>query len=151
MNGSAFSASFLLPLSSASAPQLTQAITTASRALAPYYPTLTWAQWQQAFIALQLPLRVTGQQVVTTALGLSGLIQYLETQYLPASQSPIPTMPKPQRGIKRTYDMQLEVLESLERVSYWLRKNKSALVNKALLQLLARYPESQIPVPPIEL
>jgi len=148
MNGSASYASSLLPLRSASASQLAQAIDTAAKALAPYYPALTWAQWQQAFIFLQLPLRVTGQQVMTTALGLSGLIQYLETQYLPTGQLPVLTASEPRREIKKTYGMRPDVLESLDRVSFWLRKGKSALVNQALQQLLARHPESQIPVPP---
>ena len=40
-----------------------------------------------------------------------------------------------------------DIHESLERASFWLRERKSALVNRALMQLLAGYPESQVPLP----
>jgi hypothetical protein len=164
MNRSSILPSSLLTYQEASASQLAQAITHAAQVLAPYYPAFTWAQWLQAFEALELPLRVTGQHAITTAPGLSGLIQYFETQFLSASKTAAqpeifpalaaePDMRfqlEARREVKKTYAMRPDVLESLERVNYWLRKGKSALVNQALMELLVRYPESLIPIPPKE-
>jgi hypothetical protein len=164
MNLSSIPPSSLLTYQEASASQLAQAIINAAQVLAPYYPALTWAQWLQAFEALELPLRVNGQHIITTAPGLSGLIQYFETRSLstikaaahpeifPALVSEPNThfQLEVRHEVKKTYAMLPDVLESLERVNYWLRKGKSALVNQALRQLLVQYPESLIPIPPRE-
>lgn len=160
MNGPPIPNSSLVPLSQASASQLAQAVAVTAATLAPYYPALTWDQCQQALCALKLPLRVTGQQTVVTALGLSSLIHYLENRtILPAQSAPLlpvddplpstlSTSPEPHRRSKNTYNLRPDVLEALKRVSYWRREGKSALVNQALILLLTQYPESHRPVPP---
>ena len=90
--------------------------------------------------------------------GLSELARYLETVTSPAqtdfidapiSDTKLP-LPKGESHLKskNTYSIRAEVVESLNRVSFWRRKNKSALVTLALTQFLSQYPESRIPIPP---
>jgi hypothetical protein len=137
---------YLLPYTQASPAQLTQALLTAVEALAPYYPALTWPQWHQAFEYCQPLLKLELGQVSPTAEGLTEVAHYFDAQY----PSPAPTpqgLPVSARMIKVTYSMRPDVLESLNRLSFWRRKGKSALVNSALKQFLADYPESQDPIP----
>jgi hypothetical protein len=136
----------LIPYAQASPAQLTQALVTAREALAPYYPALTWPQWHQAFEYLQPTLRLEASQVSLTGDGLTELAHYFDAQH----PSPTPTsqvLPVSQRMVKMTYSMRPDVLESLNRVSFWRRKGKSALVNIALKRFLSGYSESQDPIP----
>lgn len=140
----------LIPYAQASPAQLTQALVTAREALAPYYPTLTWPQWHQAFDYLQPTLRLEVEQISITSESLTGLAHYFEAQY------PLPNLipqllPTPQRMVKGTYSMRPDVLESLNRVSFWRRIGKSALVNLALMRLMSGYSESQDPIPDSEI
>lgn len=140
----------LIPYAQASPAQLTQALVTAREAIGTYYPTLTWPQWHQAFEHIQPNLKIEGEQVSTTNEGLTELARYFEAQYTlltPTSQS----LQVPKRKVKMTYSMRPDVLESLNRVSFWRRKGKSHLVNLALMRLLSTYPESQDPIPVAEI
>lgn len=107
------------------------------------------AQWHQAFEHLQPTLKLEAKQVSTTTEGLTELAYYFDAQY--PSLAPTTQLPQaPQRKIKMTYSMRPDVLESLNRVSFWRRKGKSALVNLALIRLLSSYSESQDPIPVAE-
>lgn len=153
------------PYSQASATQLSLALIAAREALDPYYPGLTWAQWHQAFKATQPKLILNANQV--TATGLTDLIHYFETLYIPVGSgppqdSPIADTPEYTQSavesvfqfgtdmrleLSRTYLISQEVAEGLSRVSFWRRESKSALVNLALMQLLVKYPELQVSIP----
>ncbi len=149
----------LLPYAQASPAQLAQAIFTAKEALGPNYSDLPWQQWYEAFAYYQPLLLLETNQVRTTDEGLVAVVQYFDAQYTEASSLP-PTLPPSiksasgallppdqPREVKRTYSLYSDVLETLERVSFWRRVNRSALVNLAVKQLMATYPESQIPLP----
>ncbi|RZK31160.1 MAG: hypothetical protein EOO61_18380 [Hymenobacter sp.] len=150
--------SHLLPYIQASPAQLSQAIISAREALGPYYPSLDWSHWHQAFKALQPALKLEAGQASMTPDGLSELARYLETVTSPAqpdsTDAPISDTKLPllkgesHLKSKNTYSIRAEVVESLNRVSFWRRKNKSALVTLALTQFLSQYPESRIPIPP---
>jgi hypothetical protein len=147
----------LLLYAHASPAQLSQAIITAREALFPYYPSLDWPQWHQAFKALEPTLKLEAGQVTMTPEGLSELALHLETLILPVGAAPANQLahkPEPAQlrellpqEAKKTYLIRVEILESLSRVSFWRRESKSALVNLALTQFLSQYPESQIPIP----
>jgi hypothetical protein len=140
----------LIPYAQASPAQLTQALVNAREALAPYYPALTWPQWHQAFDYLQPTLRLEVDQISITSGGLTELAHYFDAQY--ALPTPTPQLlPPPQRMVKGTYSIRTDVLESLNRVSFWRRKGKSALVNLALIRFLTGYSESQDPIPDTEI
>lgn len=142
----------LIPYTQASSAQLSQAIITAREALDLYYPNLTWTQWHHAFETVEPLLKSEAGQVTPTFKGLSELVRHFEA-LAPASDSVVIASDLPTQGTqahqkaKKTYSIELNVLESLDRLSYWQRKDKSTLVNLALSQLLAQYPESQIPIP----
>jgi hypothetical protein len=142
----------LIPYTQASAAQLSQAIIAAREALDPYYPGLSWPQWHQAFKAIQPSLKLDANRVITTSQSLTELARYFAA---PPPDQNEELEPQPQlvasQGVKKTYLMQPEVLESLNRVSFWRRVGKTSLVNLALLKLLAHYPESRIPIPTTEL
>jgi hypothetical protein len=140
----------LIPYAQASPAQLTQALVTAREALSPYYPALTWPQWHQALDYLQPILILEGEQISITSGGLKELAHYFDAQYTlltPTSQSPPPT----KRMVKGTYSIRTDVLECLNRVSFWRRIGKSALVNLALMRFLTGYSESQDPIPETEI
>lgn len=155
----------LIPYAQASPAQLAQAVLTAKEALGPHYSDLPWSQWYEAFAYFQPLLLVEPNQVSITAEGLTAIAQFFDTRYpvsvpisplLPTPAAPPPGLesasgpslpPAPPTQIKRTYSLRLDVLESLERVSFWRREVRSDLVNLALEQLMATYPESQIPLP----
>jgi len=150
--------SHLLPYVQASPAQLSQAIISAREALGPYYPALNWSHWHQAFKALEPVLKLEAGQASMTPDGLNELARYLETVASPAgidsltssinnAESPL-SKGQSHLKVKNTYSIQAEVVESLNRVSFWRRKTKSALVNLALTQFLSQYPESQIPISP---
>jgi len=145
------SESHLMPYNQASSAQLSQAIITAREALDPYYPGLTWSQWHHAFKTVQPLLKSETGQITPTFEGLSELARHFEALALPlASVTAVTDLPtqgaETHQKAKKTYSLELDVLESLERLSYWRRKDKSTLVNLALSQLLSQYPESQIPI-----
>ncbi|RZK44666.1 MAG: hypothetical protein EOO61_02975 [Hymenobacter sp.] len=148
---------YLLPYAQASPAQLSQAIITAREALGPYYPSLDWPQWHQAFKTLEPALKLEASQVFMTLDGLNELARYLETLISPADTN---SLNPPVRSVelshqkkelhfktKNTYSIEAEVVESLNRVSFWRRQRKSTLVNLALIQFLSQYPESHIPIP----
>ena len=147
-----------LPYVQASPAQLSQTIISAREALGPYYPSLDWSHWHQAFRALGPVLKLEAGQASMTPDGLNELARHLETVASPAGAdsptSPINNaeslLPKGESHlkVKHTYSIQAEVVESLNRVSFWRRESKSALVNLALTQFLSQYPESQIPISP---
>lgn len=157
--------SLFTPYSQASATQLSLALIAAREALDPYYPGLTWAQWHQAFKATQPKLILNANQV--TATGLTDLIHYFETLYIPIGSAPpqdSPIVDTPEHTqsavesvfqfgtdmrleLSRTYLISQQVAEGLNRVSFWRRESKSALVNLALMQLLVTYPELQVSIP----
>lgn len=136
----------LIPYTQASPAQLTQALVTAREALSPYYPALTWPQWHQAFDYLQPILMLEGEQISVTSGGLTELAHYFEAQY-PLLTSTPQLLPSSQRMVKGTYSILSDVAEGLNRVSFWRRKGKSALVNLALIQFLTGCSESQDPIP----
>ena len=158
----------LLLYAQASPAQLAQALVAAKEALGPYYPTLTWPQWHQAFEQLQPILQVGTDQVSLTTEGLTKLAQYFENQFTkstpsttqlplpappPSSITPAPTPLTASSSAtatwpKRTYNLRPEVIELIDRVSYWRRDGKSDLVNQAVTELLADYAEAQRPIPP---
>lgn len=155
----------LIPYAQASPAQLAQAIFTARETLGSNYSDLPWPQWYEAFAYFQPLLLLEPNQITVTAEGLTAIAQYFDTRYpapvpvaplLPAPAAPLSGLesasasslpPAPPNQIKRTYSLRLDVLESLERVCFWRREVRSDLVNLALEQLLATYPESQIPRP----
>jgi hypothetical protein len=147
----------LLLYAQASPAQLSQAIITAREALGPYYPSLDWPHWHQAFRELEPSLKLEAGQITMTLEGLNELARHLEAMILPVDVMPTSSIPRatwaPQSGeaphqeVKKTYSIKVEVLESLNRVSFWRRERKVALVNLALTQFLSQYPESQIPIP----
>jgi hypothetical protein len=153
----------LLPYAQASPAQMVQAMFTAKETLGSSYADIVWPQWQEAFAYIQPLLLFEPSQVSVTAEGLVAIAQYFDTRY-PVSASPMPTVPPPSierasgsplpltipRQVKRTYLLHPDVLESLERVSFWRRVGKSALVNLALMRLLPDYTESQDPIPSTE-
>lgn len=158
--------SHLIPYAQALPSQILEATITAREALEPYYPTVTWPQWHQAFRDVQPQLRLDAEHVTTTSQGLTELTRYFEARHpavvstplpttpLPhpqATESPAESLPNPSHWAKKTYSLSLEALESLNRVSFWRREGKSALVNLAVLQLMATYPESRVPIPPTEI
>ncbi|QKG51836.1 hypothetical protein [Hymenobacter sp. BRD67] len=119
-------------------------------------------QWYEAFAYFQPILRLEAGQVYVTAEGLMCLAQYFEVRHstsAPASQHPAAAasplgpeevsssllLPAQLLEVKKTYSLHPDVVESLERVSFWRRVGKSTLVNLAIQKLLATYPESQIP------
>jgi hypothetical protein len=154
----------LLPYAQASPAQLAQALFAAKEALGCDYLSIPWPQWYEAFAYFQPLLLLGPDQATITNEGLSAIAQYFNTRHSP----PAPIFPPPilpstlenasgsllsstqPRIIKRTYSLRPDVLESLERASFWRRKKRSALVNLAVKQLMATYPESQIPLPTIE-
>jgi len=152
----------LLPYAQASPAQMAQAMFTAKEILGSPYAAIAWPQWQEAFTYFQPLLLFEPTQISVTAEGLTAIAQYFDTRYptsisvsqppaapLPSSQStsesPLP--PATLHHVKRTYALHPDVLESLERVSFWRRVGKSALVNLALMRLLPNYSESQDPIP----
>jgi hypothetical protein len=154
----------LIPYAQASPAQLAQALLTSKEALGTPYAELAWPQWYEAFAYFQPLLILEPNQVSVTAEGLTAISQYFNTRYpVPTSGPPLPsasTAPPPSLERtpsfslhsaplreKKTYSLHLGVLESLERVSFWRRVSKSSLVNLAVAQLMATYPESQIPLP----
>lgn len=155
----------LLPYAQASPAQLAQAVFTAKETLGSNYSDLPWLQWQEAFAYFQPLLLLEPNQVSLTVEGLTAIAQYFDTRYpAPVPVSPLlpaPAAPPaglesasapllrsaPPNQIKRTYSLRLDVLESLERVCFWRREVRSDLVNLALEQLMATYPESRIPLP----
>ncbi|WP_125916517.1 hypothetical protein [Hymenobacter coccineus] len=154
----------LIPCAQASPAQLTQALLSARQVLRPYYPALTWPQWHQAFKHLQPLLQLDANQATATSEGLTDLARYFEDQHpfsaplaplppastaapLGAAAVPLPPQAGQRREKKQTYTFCTDVLESLSRASFWRRESKSALVNRALTQLLERYPESCVPIP----
>jgi hypothetical protein len=149
--------SHLVPYAQAAPAQLAQALVNAREALGPYYPALTWPQWHKALEYLQPLLLIDDGQVSISMEGLTKLAHHFEAEHplppiavvssphLELVSGPLPPAPLPK--VKKTYSMRLDVLESLDRVSFWRRKGKSALVNLAIRQLMASYPESQIPIP----
>lgn len=151
----------ILPLAQASAIQLAQAILSVRDSLAVYYPTVTLEQWQQALERLDCPLYVTTNGITATALGLRGLINHFEmhssSSGMALDSNEVPTSSRRElllpsewgtvRKTKKTYDMHPSVLEGLARTSFWRRVSKSYLVNRALVQLLADMPDSQVPIP----
>jgi hypothetical protein len=152
----------LIPYAQASPDQLAKALFMAKEALGPSYAEFAWPQWYEAFAYFQPLLLVEPNRVSITADGLTAIARYFDTKYpslalasppsyappsLPpiseqASGSLLPTQPL---VIKSTYSLRIDVLESLGRASFWLRMSKSALVNLAVEQLMATYPESKIP------
>lgn len=139
----------LIPYAQASPAQLAQALITAREAIAPYYPALTWPQWHQAFEYLQPTLKLEDEQVNTTTEGLTELARYFEAQYLSPTPNP-QLMQASKRMVKMTFSMRPEVIEILNRVSFWRRIGKSTLVNLALIRILSDYSESQDPIPVAE-
>lgn len=154
----------LIPYAQASPAQLAQALLTARDALGISYREITGPQWYEAFTYFQPLLVSEPNQVSVTAEGLMAIAQYFDARYPSLSASLLPhtsaAPPPVPRGtpdlalpsalphmVKRTYLLHLDVLTSLEQVSFWRRVNKSALVNLAVEQLMATYPESQIPIP----
>lgn len=154
----------LIPYSQASPAQVAQAMFTAKEALGPSYANLAWLQLEEAFIYFQPLLLSDHKQVSVTAEGLTAIAQYLDTQYPiqvplsprpPIAATPLPALEHAPASLllqtklreKKTYSLRPSVLRGLERVSFWRRVTKSALVNLALEQLLATYPEAQIPIP----
>jgi hypothetical protein len=154
----------LIPYAQASPAQLAQALLTARDALGISYREITGPQWYEAFTYFQPLLIAEPNQVNVTAEGLMAIAQYFDTRYpslsassLPhASAVPLPALervpdttlpPALPYVVKRTYLLHLDVLTSLERVSFWRRARKSDLVNLAVQQLMATYSESQIPLP----
>jgi hypothetical protein len=150
--------SHLLPYVQASPAQLSQAIISAREALGPYYPSLDWSHWHQAFKALEPVLKLEAGQASMTPDGLNKLARYLETVASPAGTDSLTSpsnnaeLPLPKGGahlkVKNTYSIQAEAAEGLNRLSFWRRESKSALVNLALTQFLSQHPESQIPISP---
>lgn len=154
----------LLPYAQASPAQMGQAMFTAKETLGSLYAQFAWPQWQEAFAYIQPLLSFEANQLSVTAEGLAAIAQYFDSRY-PVSAFPIPTTPPPStermsgsplplntlRQVKRTYSLHPDVLESLERVSFWRRVGKSALVNLALMRLLPDYSESQDPIPSTEI
>lgn len=157
----------LMPYAQASPAQLAQALFTSKEALGAPYAELAWPQWYEAFAYFQPLLILEPNQVSITAEGLMAIAQYFNTRHpvstsvspLPSALVPPPPSPERTSGFssptaplreKKTYSLYSDVLESLERVSFWRRMSKSALVNLAVAQLMATYPESQIPLPLIE-
>lgn len=152
----------LLPYAQASPAQMAQAVFMAKETLGFPYAAIAWPQWQEAFVYFQPLLLSESTQVSVTTEGLTAIAQYFDARY-PASiaVSPLPAAPLPSsqstsefplplgtpRQVKRTYALHPDVLESLERVSFWRRVGKSALVNLALMRLLPGYSESQDPIP----
>lgn len=156
----------LLPYSQASPAQLAQAVFTAKEVLGPNYLDLSWPQWYEAFAYFQPLLLLEPNQVNITGEGLTAIAQYFDTRYsIPVPISLSPPAPSPTlegasgsllfstqlRVVKRTYSLRPDVLESLERASFWRRKKRSVLVNLAVERLMATYPESQIPLPLTEI
>jgi len=155
----------LIPYAQASPIQLAQALFTSKEALGPPYAELTWPQWYEAFAYFQPLLLLEPNQVSVTAEGLTAIAQYFDARYpVPISVSPLPPAlptgskstsgsslpPATRRQVKRTYSLHTDALEILERVSFWQRVSKSALINLALMRLLLDYPESQDPIPVTE-
>lgn len=138
----------LLPYAQATPTQLSQALISAREALDPYYPALTWSHWHRAFQELQPLLRNGAGRAAVTFQGLAELTCYFEA--LPPGQAPRSEGAPPTTRVKKTFSMELEVLEQLDRVSYWRREGKSDLVNLALTRLMATYPEAHIPISPTE-
>jgi hypothetical protein len=151
----------LLPYSQASPAQLAQAVFTAKETLGPNYSDLPWSQWYEAFAYFQPLLLSEPDKVNITGEGLIAIAQYFDAQApAPVPKSPLLTVsssdpkgisgsslpPTALRQVKRTYSLHPDVLESLERVSFWRRVKKSALVNLALMRLLLDYSESQDPI-----
>jgi hypothetical protein len=137
---------------------------TAKETLGSPYAAIAWQQWQEVFTYFQPLLLFESDRISVTAEGLIAIAQYFDTRYpvsVPVSALPLaPVAPSldPENASasplslvrlrqKKTYSLYSDVLESLEQVSFWRRVNKSALVNLAVEQLMATYPESQIPIP----
>jgi hypothetical protein len=153
----------LLPYAQASPAQMVQAMFTTKEALGSSYADIAWPQWQEAFTYIQPLLLFEPNQVSVTPEGLVAIAQYFDTRYS-VPPSPMPTAPPlskehasgsplslaTPRQVKRTYLLHPDVLESLERVSFWRRVGKSSLVNLALMRLLPDYSESQDPIPSTE-
>lgn len=156
--------SLLLPYAQASPAQMVQAMFTAKETLGSSYAAIAWPQWQEVFSYFQPLLLLEPNQVSVTAEGLIAIARYFDTRYpVSVPMSPLPLAPAasssgpesmngspvPSARLcqKKTYSLYSDVLESLERVSFWRRVSKSALVNLAVEQLMATYPESQIPIP----
>lgn len=154
----------LIPYAQASPAQLAQALFTSKEALGAPYAELAWPQWYEAFAYFQPLLVLEPNQVSVTADGLTALAQYFNTRHpVPTSVSSLPaasaapllgpegtlgsSLPPAPHSEKKTYTMHSSTLESLERVSFWRRVSKSSLINLAVAQLMATYPESQIPLP----
>jgi hypothetical protein len=148
----------LIPYAQASPIQLAQALFTSKEALGPPYAELAWPQWSEAFAYFQPLLLLEPNQVSVTAEGLTAIAQYFDARYpVLISVSPLPpALPTGSKGslphatprqVKRTYSLRPDALEILERVSFWRRVNKSAIINLALMRLLLDYPESQEPIP----
>lgn len=153
-----------VPYAQASPAQLAQALFTSRETLGAPYAELAWPQWDEAFAYLQPLLVLKLNQVSITAEGLTAITQYFNARYpiltsasLLSATSAAPT-PSPTgtsgfsthsapRREKKTYTLDPGILESLKRVSFWRRMSKSSLVNLAVAQLMATYPESQIPLP----
>lgn len=136
----------LLPYAQATPTQLSQALIGAREALDPYYPALTWPHWHRAFQDLQPLLRCDAERTAVTFQGLAELTRYFEG--VPPGAANVPKagdIPLTTR-VKKTFSMEPEALEQLDRVSFWRREGKSDLVNLALTRLLATYPEAHVPI-----
>ena len=145
----------ILPLARATAAQLAQALLAVRDALSVYYPAITLEQWQEAIEQLGCPLYVTAQGITATATALRDLIDHFEKRPQPsgppAAPNGIPALLVEWgalRKTKKTYELLPDVLEALDRASFWGRVGKSYLVNLSLTRLLADIPESRAPIPP---
>lgn len=156
-----------VPYAQASPAQLAQALLTSKETLGAPYAELAWPHWDEAFAYFQPLLVLEPNQVSVTAEGLTAITQYFNSRYpvltsvsslSAASAAPTPSSeatpsfslhPTPRRE-KKTYALDPDILESLKRVSFWRRMSQSALVNLAVAQLMATYPESQVPLPLIK-
>ena len=152
----------LIPYAQSSPDQLAQAVLMARETLGPSYAELAWPQWYEAFAYFQPLLILESNKISVTTEGLIAITQYFDSKYpslaqvppLPHATAALPSisggandslLPAQPRKVKSTYSLRSDVLESLKRASFWRRVSKSALVNLAIEQLMATYPESKIP------
>jgi hypothetical protein len=146
-----------LPYSQASLVQRRQVMLSSRKILQAAFPFVEEQQWVEALDDLQLPLHLTTEEVTLYRDGLTTLIRYLVACYptVPLAYPPDSNMLAhadidplaPKHQIKQTYAIYVSLAEQLNRVSYWRRKPRTWFVNRALTQLLSRYPETLIPLP----
>lgn len=133
----------------ASFTQRQQALLSARQVLAAAYPQLTDAEWVAALDQVQPPLLLPAEgSALLAPEGLAALVGCLAGTGPAASPGGRSPQPSPAaRTKKQTFDLDLAVAEQLANATYWLRRSMTELVNEALAQHLAQYPEAQRPRP----